>query len=223
MLRGSSGYGGGGAPAAAGGGGWSTAEPVTTLSTGDMHEFNAGLIDSLTHNGNGNYTLVRDRTITGQTFVQRSTYLWFDPFDGWSQAEWGSRILQIRVTITSDWTNKVDDVNHGICLNVGAKALPNVAMWHIKQRQTGGNGKLTAATATFSPTTLRNSTMTEAELASYMLVPGDYFQSQIDVDNINTGYNVGGGYTCALFLKQRVAGTGTDSLDFTIDKRYLEF
>lgn len=208
---------------------WSEYEPVTSLSFADSDDPPGdSYITSVTHNGDGNYSIGIDRGF-GRTFASNGTILFFDVFDGWSLDNWYERILQVRVTMTTDYAVKTGNPYIGIALNGGAtkSSYPTGTTMsiYLMQRYSSGEGQMVI---TNPASTLIASTQNEnmPNHGLFTMGPGGNYPGiptsapSIRQSHIENGYDNIAGYVSGLLLKQRVAGSGTETIGVTVETRY---
>jgi len=207
---------------------WSEYEPVTSITFADRDDPPGdSYVTSVTHNGNGNYSIGIDRSFA-RTFPSNATILFFDVFDGWTLDNWYERILQVRVTMTTDYAVKTVSPYIGIMLNgnVTKATYPNTSFQsaHLMQRYSTATGQ-TVLTNTNSTLTgiAQNQSMSNHGL--FTMGPGGNYPGRAGVPSIresyiSAGYNATNGYVSGLLLKQFSAGSGTETIGVTIETRY---
>ena len=208
---------------------WSEYEPVTSLTFADRDDPPGdSYVTSVTHNGNGNYSIGIDRSFA-RTFASNGTVLFFDVCDGWSLDNWYERILQVRVTMTTDYAVKTGNPYIGIMLNgnVTKATYPNTSIMaiYLMQRYSVGEGQMvitnpgsTLTASTQNQNMPNHGLFTMGPGGNYPGIPGT--APSIRESFISAGYNATSGYVSGLLLKQRTAGSGTETIGVTIETRY---
>jgi hypothetical protein len=209
---------------------WSPWTPITTLSLSDSYDYSTdAYLTSVTHNGDGNYSIGIDRGYN-RTFPSRAARLFFDVYDGWTEDNFYDRILQIRLTMTTDYADKSGNPYIGIMIWKGVKTTvsPSQTGWAFcMQKYNLSTGQVffcTNLNADIPNSTFSNDSRTQHNLFTFMppgLSPANANQPPINPTTISSGYNNASGYSSALILKGRNIDTGTETIGVTVETRYL--